>query len=182
MANWSWTNHDKPVAWILIHRTIMKIWVEKHFWFKCTIWKSPLQATEKCLNCWNWTFQTEVMANRSWTNHDKPVAWILIHRTIMKIWVEKHLWFKCAVWKSPLQATEKYWNCWNWTFQTEAMANRSWTNHDKPVAWILIHHTIMKIWVEKHFFYWAYHVKELIVRSIKLFQFLKLDLPNWSYG
>ena len=28
--------------------------------------KSSLLATEKCLNYWNWTFQTEVMANRKY--------------------------------------------------------------------------------------------------------------------
>ena len=26
------------------------------------MWKSSLLATEKCLNSWNWTFQTEVMS------------------------------------------------------------------------------------------------------------------------
>ena len=41
-----------------------------------------LQATEKCLNCLNWTFQTKVIANRTWTNHSQPFVWMLIYDTI----------------------------------------------------------------------------------------------------
>ena len=38
-------------------------WVEHFLGAKCTMWKSSLLATEKCLNYWNWTLQTEVIGN-----------------------------------------------------------------------------------------------------------------------
>ena len=37
---------------------------KKGFSAKCTMCQSSLQATEKCFNCWNRTFQIEVMANQ----------------------------------------------------------------------------------------------------------------------
>ena len=123
------SNHNEPFAWILIRGTItinVQIWVGKHFWFKCTMRKSLLQTIEECLNCWNWTFQTKVMANWTWTNHNEPFAWILIHGTItinVQIWVEKHFWVKCTMRKSLLQAIEKCLNCWNWTIQTQVMVD-----------------------------------------------------------
>ena len=44
--------------------------MENIFLLKHTMWKSSLIATEKCMNCWNWTFQTEVMAKTlSAVNH-----------------------------------------------------------------------------------------------------------------
>ena len=49
------------VPWINIH-VLAYFWVRTNYCAEHIIWKSSFQATEKCSNCWNWTFQTEVMA------------------------------------------------------------------------------------------------------------------------
>ena len=41
----------------------------KCFWVEHTIWKNSLLAMDKCLICWNSTFQTEVMDNWTWQNY-----------------------------------------------------------------------------------------------------------------
>ena len=53
------------VPWINIHENGL-FWVGNYFCVELTIWKSSLLATGKCSNCWNLTFQTEVMTVQTW--------------------------------------------------------------------------------------------------------------------
>ena len=80
MANQTWTNHSQAICMdVNLWYDHDKFWGGKNFWFKCSMWMRSLQAILKCLNCLNWTFQTKVMANRTW---DKPFAMMLIYDTI----------------------------------------------------------------------------------------------------
>ena len=60
---------------------------------------------KKSLNYWNWTFQTKVMANRTWTNHNQAIYMdINLRYDHDKFWGEKYFWFKWSMWMSLLQA------------------------------------------------------------------------------
>ena len=136
MANRTWTNHNQAICMdVNLWYDDDKFWGENHFWFKCSMWTTSLPAMGKCLNCWNWTFQTKVMANRTWTNHNQAICMdVNLWYDDEKFWGEKHFWFKCSMWMTSLPAMGKCLNCWNWTFQTKVMANRTWTNHNQAIC------------------------------------------------
>ena len=136
MANRTWTNHIQAICMdVNLWYDHDKFWGGKNFWFRCSMWMRSLQAILKCLNCLNWTFQTKVMANRTWTNHSqaiyKDVNLCYDHD---KFWRGKHFWFQCSMWMRSLQAMEKCLNCFNWTFQTKVVANWTWTNHRQAIC------------------------------------------------
>ena len=62
----------KPIAWMLIYDTITTNFEGKNtFDLSVPCEWAHYKVYKKCLNSCNWTFETKVMANRSWTNHNQ---------------------------------------------------------------------------------------------------------------
>ena len=84
------------------------------------------------MTCCNWTFQTKVMANWTWTNHNH--GWMLIYDTNTTNFEGKNFWFKCAMWMSSLQGIYKCLTCCNWTYQTKVMGIELEQITSKPIC------------------------------------------------
>ena len=97
----------KPIAWTLIYDTITTNFEGKTIMiYVFHVNELNTSYIKKYLNCWNWTFHTNVMANGTWTNHNQAnCREVNLWYDHDKFWGEKHFWFKCAMWKSWLQAT-----------------------------------------------------------------------------
>ena len=96
----------KPIVWMLIYDTITTNLEGKNtFDLSVPCEWAHYKLYKKCLNSWNWTFQTKVMANRTWTNHKKVNCMdVNLRYDHDKSLGEKQFWFKCAMWMSSLQA------------------------------------------------------------------------------
>ena len=104
--NRTWTNHSQAICMdVNLWYDHDKLWRGKLFWFQCSMWMRSLQAIQKCVNCLNWTFQTKVMANRTWTNHSQAICMdVNLWYDHDKFWRGKHFWFQPSKWMRSLHA------------------------------------------------------------------------------
>ena len=86
---------NKLFAWMSIYDTITINFEGKNN-FDLSV---PCEwAHHKHLHC---TFQTKVMADGTWTNHNE--ANCMDVNLGYEFWGEKHFWFKCSMWMSSIQ-------------------------------------------------------------------------------